>query len=814
MSDIRPGANTQAQFFAKNNEVMLDRLLNADFQRRIGGDLSDKQRQRLDKTVKHYMTEAYAKNPSESLQFLNKEVLTSVVPDYMAYLRRAPAAPGPLGPAPEETLRADVNSRFSQLQNERQDIRAGPPPPPDFQISLGDDGPTPLSRFEEIKRIRDAEAAREAETAAAMAALASPGPGQQARGPSQDIVVVPRDNSMSRFVDSDIDFRNGAKAADERDQLSLIMREAEREAARATSRTTDVYPDPRRILLGEATVLPPRAQGIANANPTTALPERIRERPVLQQDVLKPQDDIVAYKEMEHNLFVYSADRDWVSNTTENRYNFSVNFDPANNQSGFGYNTATNAKFKNIVRVEFVKAIMPTESFDVLATALSSPAGQPTSSLNTNILSFPYLQVRIPELNVNGYGTNDGMNNAFAAISYDAYWTSDSNAANRGYARMIPKFLKCQKVYYPTPLSTIQKLTFQIQRPDGTLVSSTNDTLTVSMILMPPTTATTTNYKGTVTNSNTSATSNIAPTAGGSVTITMAAAGLGYTVGTTVLVSNTSATNTFLGIVSSYSGTTLVVNSIYNIVGSSFGSSTYTVATWGYEWIWLQTSTYFSQFMFSQGDRIVLKSVGFNSGFTTPGFVDIVNYLTQPQGILISAVGQSTGALSGYTDGANTAGYANSIIIRNSSQDPTTGSTAISSWVPNYLASLGNLTNAMSGTATISPTSGSVSVTLATGLGYTAGMQVFVNATLTPANNFTGVVSSYTSGTGVIVINSITNIKQTTGFGSGVGYTVTAGTIPSAGRMINMNHQIQIIMRVITREMDSAAKLRPDNLQA
>jgi hypothetical protein len=718
MSDIRPGGNTQAQFFAKNNEVMLDRLLNADFQRRIGGDLSDKQRQRLDKTVKHYMTEAYAKNPGESVQFLNKEVLTSVVPDYMAYLRRAPAAPGPLGPAPEETLRTDVNSRFSQLQNERQDIRAGPPPPPDFQISLGEEGPTPLSRFEEIKRVRDAEAAREAETAAAMAA----------RGLSQDIVVVPRENSMSRFVDSDIDFRNGAKAADERDQLSLIMREAEREAARATSRSTEVYPDPRRILLGEATVLPPRSQGIATANPTTALPERVRERPVLQQDVLKPQDDIVAYKEMEHNLFVYSADRDWVSNTTENRYNFSVNFDPANNQPGFGYNTATNAKFKNIVRVEFVKAIMPTESFDVLVT---SSSGTPTSSLNTNILSFPYLQVRIPELNVNGYGTNDGINNAFAAISYDAYWTSDSNAANRGYARMIPKFLKCQKVYYPTPLSTIQKLTFQIQRPDGTLVSSTNDTLTVSMILMPTTSASTTSYKGT-------------------------------------------------------------------------GAATY-------EWIWLQTSTYFSQFMFTQGDRIVLKNVGFNTGLTGAGFVDIVNYLTQPQGILISSVGRCTGAIDGYADGANTAGYANSIIIRNSFQDPTLGSTTVSTWVPSYIASVGNFVKNSSSTTITPVVNGSITLTMATGLGYTAGMQVFVNGATT-ANNFTGVVSSYTTGTGVIVINTIANINGS--FGSAAIYTVTAGTIPSAGRMINMNHQIQIIMRVITREMDSAAKLRPDNLQA
>jgi hypothetical protein len=36
----------------------------------------------------------------------------------------------------------------------------------------------------------------------------------------------------------------------------------------------------------------------------------------------------------------------------------------------------------------------------------------------------------------------------------------------------------------------------------------------------------------------------------------------------------------------------------------------------------------------------------------------------------------------------------------------------------------------------------------------------------------------------------------------------------ATGRFINLNHQIQIILRVITRDMDSAARLRPDNLQA
>ena len=479
--------------------------------------------------------------------------------------------------------------------------------------------------------------------------------------------------------------------------------------------------------------MPPtaRSQGIASGNPTLAIADSMRQRTVLPQDIIKAQDDIVSYKELENNLYIYSADRDWVNNTTENRYNFSVTFDPANNQSGFGYNTATNIKFKNIVRIEFVKAIMPTESFDVLMTAPSGGAGTPTPGLNTNIFSFPYLQVRIPELNVNGYGTNDGINNAFAAISYDAYWTSDSNAVNRGYARMIPKFLKCQKVYYPTPLSTLQKLTFQIQRPDGTLVSTATDTLTISMVLMPTSSASTTNYKGT-------------------------------------------------------------------------GSTTY-------EWLWIQTSTYFNQFMVAQGDRIVLKSIGFNPTLAAnSGFVDIVNYLTQPQGLLVSNIGISTGAINGYLDGANTAGYANSIIVRNSFKDPTTGATTVSTWVPNYIASVATFTSAATGT-TITPSSGTVSLTISSGLSYAAGVQVLVLGATT-TNNFTGVVSSYTSGTGVIVINTIGNINGS--FSGSVVYTVTAGMIPSAGRLINMNHQIQIIMRVITREMDSASKLRPDNLQA
>jgi hypothetical protein len=201
----------------------------------------------------------------------------------------------------------------------------------------------------------------------------------------------------------------------------------------------------------------------------------------LPQDTLIKQEDIISYRENEFNLFLYSSDRDWISNSVENRYNFSVNFDPANNRPGFSYSTAANIKFKNIVRIELVKVIVPTEGIDILAKKSSTTAYN--TDININALSFPFLMLRIPELDTNNFGTNNNIDNSFGVIQYDANWISDNTALNRGYLAMIPKFMKCQKVFYPTPLATLQKLSVQINRPDGNPVSDALDTSDVSGFL-------------------------------------------------------------------------------------------------------------------------------------------------------------------------------------------------------------------------------------------------------------------------------------------------------------------------------------------
>ena len=279
---------------------------------------------------------------------------------------------------------------------------------------------------------------------------------------------------------SDDDFRIGLRDASQRDASALAILETERNSQRyqMSQSTPDVPPDPRFLYLGEKGILAGRGLPIPNANPTLSIGNTIQPRGPLPQDVLISQSDVITYRENEYNLTIYSGDRDWVNNTKENRYNFTVNFDPANNSQGFGLSPSTYIKFKNITRIEMVKVIVPTEGLEPVSLKTSTSAYDTSKTMN--VLSFPYVQVRIDELNNNNYGTNDGINNSFGIMTYEAYWASDSHLKNKGYARLVPKFMKCQKIYYPTPLSTLQKLSIQVQRPDGTNLTTSADAIDVS----------------------------------------------------------------------------------------------------------------------------------------------------------------------------------------------------------------------------------------------------------------------------------------------------------------------------------------------
>jgi len=635
--------NKQESFFGESNEQMLDRLLynhmKDECQKQFKRDLDDRDKQRLVKTVKHYMGEVYKVNAKLDVQGLNKEVLGAAAPDYRGYLRRRVETETSSKSEVEvvmasDPLRTDVGTRFALMQESRNEVKQKVPAPPDFRIPLDeDDTQDALSIFENAKKLREAEASRDAK---ALEELRLKGTGQMRPMEAGEII-------RTKVFEGESPFDTPQQQP----------------------------PDLRSILFGSTPlnrnpIYRQETSGLAQTNPTIAVPQTLTNRPAFPQEAVQKEDDVMNYKENEFNLFVYSADRDWLISTGENRYNFSVLFNPGNVTNGLRPNAATQIKFKNITRIELVKAMMPVEGIEVLVDKSSQSAF--TTSVNTNALSFPYLQVRIPELDTNNFGTNFTIDNAFGIVQYDANWITDNNNVTQrgGFIAMIPKFMKCQKVYYPTPLSTLQKLTIRIERPDGTPLSIVPDTLDIS----------------------------------------------GFLFSNELVNANNTATN-------------------YVLNGASGGASQY---------IWIQTKSWFSRFMFNVGDRVVFRGITLPSNFAGNQAVleDFLNWLQDPQGQLIVNIGYRTGSTvyQGYTTGPNAVGYANYIILESRYYNPSTGSTAV--WP------------------------------------------------------FGGVASDAFSD----ALWPNTNIPVT----------------PTAGRLLNVSHQTQLVFRVITRDMDSASRLRPDNL--
>jgi len=131
--------------------------------------------------------------------------------------------------------------------------------------------------------------------------------------------------------------------------------------------------------------------------------------------------------------------------------------------------------------MELVKTIVSAESLDV-----SVLVNQTTTNTNRilNVLSYPYLMIRLSEWTGNGYGTNQYIDNTFGLVQYDQTWKSDPQASNFGYISFTPRYLKAQRVYHPTPLATLQKLSIQVERPDGQPLTTALDILDVNKIYL------------------------------------------------------------------------------------------------------------------------------------------------------------------------------------------------------------------------------------------------------------------------------------------------------------------------------------------
>jgi hypothetical protein len=181
---------------------------------------------------------------------------------------------------------------------------------------------------------------------------------------------------------------------------------------------------------------------------------------------------------------------------------------------------------------------------------------------------------------------------------------------------MIPKFMKCQKEFYPTPLSTLQKMTIDIRRPNGELVSTSPDTFDIGGIIAH----------------------NPAPIFGPTFPFNADLSGSNYA---TVV-------------------STLGQNPCYFFINTTTYFSKFEVCNG--DRIQISGYTYTDAALNDPTYGSILR--------------DFSNWINRPEGHIVVNTAYSNASTT-VLDGTNTVGYANFIIIQARYQDPSTGSTAL-----------------------------------------------------------------------------------------------------------------------------------------
>mgnify|MGYP000240400836 CR=1 FL=1 len=410
-------------FFSQTNYGRILQPLREQYERKLNKpELPDDIDRRLQKTLSHYMTEVYRINSGQMpINSLNQESYRETTLNVDSWLSKQSSTTVQRSQGPSQSQDNLFENVGSRFEREQQSRSVTQvPQSTPIDFSVRDDDEEAEDPIEKFERLRKL---RESENRAASST-------------SQQAVKASSSGSSSS-------------------------------SNRNTIEST--YSEPSAVPATSS--LPPVTQ--AQAPPPLLAP-----RP---QEYIIKQEDIVKYKENELNLYINSGDRDWLANKNENRYNFTINFNTLND-NGNTFSPAIKERFRNITRMELVKTILSGESLEVTVLA----TGPSTTNTNRvqNILSYPYVMIRISEWTGNGYGTNLGIDNTFGLVQYDQVWKSDPAAPNFGYISMTPRYLKAQRVYQPTPLATLQKLSIQVERPDGQPLSKELDTLNISKIYL------------------------------------------------------------------------------------------------------------------------------------------------------------------------------------------------------------------------------------------------------------------------------------------------------------------------------------------
>ena len=212
----------------------------------------------------------------------------------------------------------------------------------------------------------------------------------------------------------------------------------------------------------------------------------------MQEELIKLQrDNQPKYIEKVHYININSVDRQWEKNS-ESRFQFQVKFNQNSTFEGAGISQL----YRNVISVELVTAILPMDSsiipFD--------------TRLYNGLMKYPYLLLRIDELDSVFRGTNNWVDRAFSTLLFDKVFfssilsneyiagsTSSPSIVNsqpkqgftseyaRGFMKYNPAYFE-KKKFYNNPLASLNRMTISITDPRGNFINTQSDVLTSNVV--------------------------------------------------------------------------------------------------------------------------------------------------------------------------------------------------------------------------------------------------------------------------------------------------------------------------------------------
>ncbi len=180
-----------------------------------------------------------------------------------------------------------------------------------------------------------------------------------------------------------------------------------------------------------------------------------------ENSIIKRNNDKILIKKY---IDINSADRNWVID--KYRFRYHVNFLTNNND--------IQSRYRNIESIRVEKVIIPQDTvsgnFDN-----SNNSSQPYRPFTYQFtLNLPFIYLIIDEFSDVYDGTNDTIRRCFSKLIIDKKYTTLENG--RTYTILKPaSLLGDEKIFFPAPLSTLNRLSISLMKPNGNLINNSHD---------------------------------------------------------------------------------------------------------------------------------------------------------------------------------------------------------------------------------------------------------------------------------------------------------------------------------------------------